>query len=289
MTDISLLGSALLGVVEGATEFLPISSTAHLKIAESILGYKTDDKSVVAFTAVIQTGAIAAVVVYFFHDIVRIVGAWFRGLANPDARADRDYRFAWWVIFATIPLVIVGVAAKSLIDGPLASLWIVFVSLLAGSAYIWFAEQRSARLAASAAEGGPPLRDEGQSTFRDAMTVGSSQILALLLPGFSRSGASISTGLVRGLDRVAATRLSFFLSIPALVGAGAYELKDAVGGGIGAGPLIVGTVTSFVVAYAVVAWLLWFVSHYTFRGFVVYRVVLAVVLLVALASGAMNA
>lgn len=281
MSDISVVGSAVLGVVEGLTEFLPVSSTGHLKIAESLLGYDTEDKSVVAFTAVIQVGAIAAVVVYFLRDIVRIVGAWCRGLVSKEARTGHDYRFAWWVILATIPLVVVGLLAKPLIDGPLASLWVVAASLLAGSVYMWWAERAAARQVAP--------RPEEDSTLADAMYVGSSQILALLFPGFSRSGASISTGLLRGIDRVAATRLSFFLSIPALVGAGVYELKDAVGGDVGALPLVVGTVVSFVVAYAVVAWLLWFVAHYTFRGFIVYRVVVGVLLLVLLGSGVVAA
>lgn len=280
MTDVSVLGAAVLGVVEGLTEFLPISSTGHLKIAESLLGYSTDDASIVAFTAVIQVGAIAAVVVYFLRDIVRIARAWCGGLVDREARSHRDYRFAWWIIFATVPLVLVGLAAKPLIDGPLASLWVVAGSLVVGSAYMWLAEKHASGVSAG--------RTEEASTFPDAMIIGSSQILALLFPGFSRSGASISTGLLRGLDRVAATRLSFFLSIPALVGAGVYELKDAAGGGSIA-PLVVGTVISFVVAYAVVAWLLWFVAHYTFRGFVWYRLALAAALLIALASGAINA
>lgn len=274
MSDISIVDSVILGVVEGLTEFLPVSSTGHLKIVEAALGQRTDDSSVVAFTAVIQVGAIAAVVVYFLRDIARIARAWLRGLVRAEARADRDYRFGWWIIFATIPLVVVGVLAKPLISGSLASLWVVVVSLVAGSAYMWWAERRPAQ-----------NRDEDDSTLSDAMVVGSSQILALLFPGFSRSGASISTGLLRGLNRVAATRLSFFLSIPALVGAGLYELKDAIGGGATIVPILVGTVTSFVVAYAVIAWLLRFVAHHTLRGFIWYRLALAAVLFGALATG----
>ncbi|WP_328828012.1 undecaprenyl-diphosphate phosphatase [Nocardioides acrostichi] len=258
--------AALLGVVEGITEFLPVSSTAHLKITESLLGLQTDDTSVVAFTAVIQVGAIAAVLVYFFGDIVRIVGAWFRGLTNAEARTDHDYRFAWWVIIATIPIVIVGLAAKPLIEGPLAGLWVVVASLVVGSGFMWWAERR-----------GSHTRPEGEVTFADSFVVGVSQILALLFPGFSRSGASISTGLLRGLDRVAATRLSFFLSIPALTGAGLYELKDAVGGSIGVAPVLVGTAVSFVVAYVAIAWLLRFVSRHDFTSFILYRLALAVV------------
>lgn len=278
MTDVSLAGAVVLGIVEGLTEFLPVSSTGHLKIAEAVLGYPTSEKAMVAFTAIIQVGAIAAVVVYFLRDIVRIIGAWLDGLIHPEARLERDYRFGWWIIFATVPLVVVGPLAKPLIDGPLASLWVVAGSLLAGSAYMWLAERR-------AATWGRPMRQEEATTLTDAMVMGGSQILALLFPGFSRSAASISTGLLRGIDRVAATRMSFFLSIPALVGAGLYELKDAVGGGVGVAPLVVGTAVSFVVAYAVVAWLLWFVAHYTFKGFIWYRLILGAMLLIALGTG----
>lgn len=278
---IGIGAAALLGVVEGLTEFLPVSSTAHLKIAESILGLQTDDTAVVAFTAVIQVGAIAAVLVYFLRDIARIVGAWFRGLAHAEHRDDHDYRFAWWVIAATVPIVVVGLAAKPLIDGPLAGLWVVVASLVAGSAYMWWAERADAAP-------GRVARPEGQVTFADSMVIGTSQILALLFPGFSRSGASISTGLLRGLDRVAATRVSFFLSIPALTGAGLYELKDAVGGDIPISSILVGTLVSFVVAYGVIAWLLRFVAHHRFTVFIGYRLALAVVLSGLLAAGALS-
>ncbi|HEU5109758.1 MAG TPA: undecaprenyl-diphosphate phosphatase, partial [Micromonosporaceae bacterium] len=140
-TTISVLDAAILGVVEGLTEFLPVSSTGHLKITEGLLGIPVDDPAVVGFTAVIQVGAIAAVLVYFFGDIARITTAWFRGLRHREARTDRDYRFGWWVIYATIPIVVVGIAAQELIKGPLASLWIVAGSLIVGSAVMWLAER----------------------------------------------------------------------------------------------------------------------------------------------------
>ncbi|QYN18966.1 undecaprenyl-diphosphate phosphatase [Amycolatopsis sp. DSM 110486] len=278
MSAIDLGQSVILGIVEGLTEFLPVSSTGHLKIAEGLLGIPVDDQSVVGFTAVIQVGAIAAVLVYFFRDIVRFAAAWGRGLVNSRARQEHDYKFAWWVILATIPIVVAGLLFQSLVKGPLASLWVVAISLLAGSAIMWAADRF-----------GTGKRGEAESTFADAMLVGSSQILALLFPGFSRSGATISTGLLRGLDRVAATRLSFFLSIPALTGAGLYELKDALGGGVEVLPLVVGTVVSFVVAYATIAWLLKFVAGHTFTAFVIYRVVVGVALLAALGSGVLSA
>jgi undecaprenyl-diphosphatase len=270
--------SVILGIVEGVTEFLPVSSTGHLTIVEGLMGIPVDDHAVVGFTAVIQVGAIAAVLVYFFRDIVRFATAWGRGLVDREARQRHDYKFAWWIIFSTIPIVIVGLAAKPLITGPLASLWVVAASLIGGSVVMWLAD-RMATL----------KRGEDDVSFTDAMLVGCSQILALLFPGFSRSGATISTALFRGLDRVAATRLSFFLSIPSLTGAGLYELKDAVGGGVDLVPLVVGTLVSFVVAYASVAWLLRFLAKHSLNAFVLYRLVIGVLLFALLGTGVINA
>ncbi|MFF3057822.1 undecaprenyl-diphosphate phosphatase [Streptomyces sp. NPDC057909] len=278
MSAITIGQAIVLGIVEGVTEFLPISSTGHLKIAEGLMDIPVDDKGVVAFTAVIQVGAIAAVLVYFFKDIVRFVTAWVRGLAHRDQRDSHDYKFTWWVIYATIPIVIVGLAAKKLIEGPLASLWVVAGSLIVGSGVMWAADQM-----------GRHRRGEEDTTLKDAMLVGCSQILALLFPGFSRSGATMSTGLMLDLNRVAATRLSFFLGIPSLTGAGLYELKDAVGGGVGAVPLAVGTVVSFVVAYASIAWLLKFVAKHSFNAFVIYRIIVGVLLFALLGAGLLNA
>ncbi|MEU6537422.1 undecaprenyl-diphosphate phosphatase [Streptomyces sp. NPDC047000] len=278
MSVINVGQAAVLGVVEGLTEFLPVSSTGHLKITEGLMHIPVDNDAVVGFSAVIQVGAIAAVLLYFFKDIVRIVSAWFRGLFDKNERYHHDYKFAWWVIYATIPIVVVGLAAKPLIEGPLASLWVVAASLIVGSGVMWAADQM-----------GRHKRGEDDTTFKDAMWVGSSQILALLFPGFSRSGATMSTALVLDLDRVAATRLSFFLGIPALTGAGLYELKDALGTGVGAMPLAVGTIVSFVVAYASIAWLLKFVAKHSFNAFVIYRIIIGAVLLGLLGTGVLNA
>ncbi|MEU9954672.1 undecaprenyl-diphosphate phosphatase [Streptomyces sp. NPDC050982] len=274
MSAISVGQAVVLGAVEGVTEFLPVSSTGHLKITEGLMGIPVDDNAVVGFSAVIQVGAIAAVLVYFFKDIVRIVSAWFRGLRDPDERYHHDYKFAWWVICATIPIVAVGLAAKPLIEGPLASLWVVAGSLIVGSGVMWAADQM-----------GRHKRGEDDTSFKDAMLVGSSQILALLFPGFSRSGATMSTALILDLDRVAATRLSFFLGIPALTGAGLYELKDALGTGTGALPLAVGTAVSFLVAYASIAWLLRFVAKHSFNAFVIYRIIIGLLLFGLLGAG----
>ncbi|MEU9126847.1 undecaprenyl-diphosphate phosphatase [Kitasatospora sp. NPDC048540] len=278
MSAISIGQAVILGVVEGVTEFLPISSTGHLKITEGLMGIQVDDKSVVGFTAVIQVGAIAAVLLYFFKDIVRIVSAWGRGLANKEERYHHDYKFAWWVIYATIPIVVVGLAAKPLIEGPLASLWVVAGSLIVGSAVMWAADQM-----------GRHKRGEDDTGLKDTMIVGAAQILALLFPGFSRSGATMSAGLILDLDRVAATRLSFFLGIPALTGAGIYELKDALGAGVDPAPLLVGTAVSFVVAYASIAWLLKYVAKHSFNAFVVYRIIVGVLLFGLLGTGVLAA
>ena len=277
MSAITVGQAIVLGVVEGVTEFLPVSSTGHLKIVEGLMGLPVEDDAVIGFTAVIQVGAIAAVLVYFFQDIVRIVSAWGRGLRHREERDHHDYKFAWWVIWATVPVVIVGLAAKPLITGPLASLWVVAGSLLGGSAVMWAADRI-----------GRHKRGEDDTSLKDAMLVGSSQILALLFPGFSRSGATMSTGLLLDLDRVAATRLSFFLGIPALTGAGLYELKDALGSGAGTAPLVVGTLVSFVVAYASIAWLLRYVARHTFDVFVVYRVAVGLLLFALLGTGELN-
>jgi undecaprenyl-diphosphatase len=277
-STIDVVDAVILGVVEGLTEFLPVSSTGHLKITEGLLNIPVDDPSVIGFTAVIQVGAIAAVLVYFFGDITRMLGAWFRGLRHPAARAERDYKFAWWVIYATAPIVVVGVAAQSLIKGPLASLWVVAGSLIVGSGIMWLGERL-----------GSQRRGEKEVTLSDTMIVGGSQILALLFPGFSRSGATLSAALLLGLDRVSATRLSFFLSIPALTGAGIFELKDALGTGVGAVPLAVGTVVSFGVAYASVAWLLRYVARHSINGFGVYRIVVGLLLFGLLATGTLAA
>jgi undecaprenyl-diphosphatase len=271
------LEAVILGIVEGLTEFLPVSSTGHLTIAEKMLGLEIDDEGVTAFTAVIQMGAIAAVIVYFFKDIVQIVAGWFRGLVKPEMRGSLDHRMGWYVIVGSIPIGIIGFLAKDLVSGPLRSLWWVGIGLVAWSGVMVFAERV-----------GKQNRGEKRLSMRDAIIIGLAQCIALV-PGVSRSGATISTGLLLNLDRVTATRLSFFLSIPALTAAGLYELKDIPGSGIGLGPTLVGTLVSFVVAYAAVAWLLKFVAHHSIVAFVPYRVVLGGLLLVLLATGVITA
>jgi undecaprenyl-diphosphatase len=272
----TLWQSVILGIVEGLTEFLPVSSTGHLTIVAKLLGLRIDDPSITGYTAVIQVGAIAAVVLYFWRDIGRIVSAWVGGLARPERRTD-DYRLGWYVLVGSLPIGVVGFAARNLISGSLRSLWWV-----AGALVVW------SFVMVAAERFGSKARPFTAFTFRDAAVMGLVQCLALI-PGVSRSGATISAGLFRGLDRVAATRIAFLLGIPALAGAGLYELKDATSGSVGAAALIVGTVVSFAVAYASVAWLLRFVSKHSIGVFAVYRVALGLLLFVLLASGTMSA
>ena len=267
----------ILGIVEGLTEFLPVSSTGHLTIAEKMLGLEVDDPAVTGFTAVIQMGAIAAVILYFARDIWNIVRTWVLGLVKPEYRGHRDFRMGWYIIVGTIPVGIVGLAFRNVIKDDLRSLWVVGYALIGWSVVMWAAE-RTAR----------QDRSEKRLNLTDALVVGLFQCVSLI-PGVSRSGATISAGLFRGLDRVTATRLSFFLSIPALLAAGIFEMKDALGGNISVGETIVGTVVAFVVAYATVAWLLRFVAHHPITWFIPYRVALGVLLLVLLASGVMSA
>lgn len=276
MSTLSLLDAGVLGIVEGLTEFLPVSSTGHLTIAEKILGLPIDDKAVTAYTAIIQSGAIIAVVIYFWRDLVTLIAAFFRGLVNASERG-HDYRMAWKVGLGSIPIGIVGFLARDLISGSLRNLWVVAFALIGWSVVMVLAERIGSR-----------SRPESALTFTDAFVIGIVQCLALI-PGVSRSGASISAGLFRGLDRVAATRISFLLSIPALLGAGLYELKDVSGSDLGVGPMILGIVIAFIVAFASVAWLLRFVAHHPISVFVIYRVALGLLLIVLLAVGAISA
>ena len=274
---IGLLDALVLGIVEGLTEFLPVSSTGHLTVTEKVLGLRIDDPGVTAYTAIIQVGAIAAVVVYFWRDIARLATAWVLGLRHPEHRGDFDFRFAWFVIWGTLPIGLVGFFARDLISGPLRSLWVVAAGLILWSGVMWYAEHRATQ-----------ERGERATTLRDALVIGVVQCVSLV-PGVSRSGATISAGLLLGLDRVTATRMSFFLSIPALVGAGLFELKDAFAADVPVGSLVVGTVVSFVVAYASVAWLLKFVAHHPITAFIPYRIVLGVALIVLVTTGVLSA
>jgi undecaprenyl-diphosphatase len=276
----------LLGIVEGLSEFLPISSTGHLTVVEKLLGYPIDDAGITAFTAIIQVGAILAAILYFLKDIVRLAVAWFKGLFSKEARSNPDYRLGWGVIVGSIPIAIVGLALQKIIEGGLRNLWVVAGALILWSVVLFLADRASVQ---SAPRGTP--RGEESMTIMDALILGLWQCVALI-PGVSRSGATISGGLFRGIDRVTATRWSFFLGIPALLGAGALQAVKAsksIHATVGWGPTAIGTVVAFVVAYVSIAWLLRFVAHNRFTAFVIYRVVAGVAVIGLLLAGVVTA
>jgi undecaprenyl-diphosphatase len=269
----------LLGIIEGITEFLPISSTGHLTIAEKLLGLPIDAADVTAFTAIIQTGAVLATLLYFRKDIWRLLAGWFGGLFDSSKRGS-DYKFGWAVILGSIPIGIVGLAFKDQVETTLRSLWFVAAALLVWSGVMWLADSTATQ-----------ARHEKDATWKDTLFIGLFQCLALV-PGVSRSGATMSAGLLRGLDRVTATRLAFFLAIPALLAAGVQQAASegsAISGGVGWPATIVATVVSFAVAYVSIAWLLKYIARHNFSIFIIYRVALSVILLALLATGTISA
>ena len=270
----------ILGVIEGITEFLPISSTGHLTIAEKMLGYSISDSSITAFTAIIQSGAVLATVVYFWKDISRVLMAWIRGLFVNKYRKNSDYKYGWAIIIGSIPIAIVGILFKDEIETVLRSLWFVAIALILWSLVMWWADKKAKQ----------NLHEE-DITWRDTLAVGIAQCLALI-PVVSRSGATMSAGLLRNFDRVAVTKLSFFLSIPALSAAGILQIiskHSAIGASVGWTATIIATLISFVVAYISVAWLLKFVAKHDYSVFIWYRVIVGVLLLIALATNFISA
>jgi undecaprenyl-diphosphatase len=268
----------LLGIVEGITEFLPISSTGHLVLVEKLLGLPVNDPAIIGFTAVIQTGAIVAVLVYFARDIWRLVSAWVRGLFSAGARQEPEYRLAWYVIVGSLPIVIAGYLGQDVVKGAIWNLWTVAVGMILWSGVMAFAEYAATQ-----------VRHERQLNLTDALVVGGAQVLSLV-PGVSRAGATITVGLLRDLDRVTATRLSFFLAIPALVGAGVLELGAVRGSDtVSTAALVTGIGVSFLVAYAAVAWLLRFVARHTLMAFVWYRLGFGALVIILLSAGVVTA
>jgi undecaprenyl-diphosphatase len=272
--------AVLLGALEGLTEFLPVSSTGHLTIVEKLLGYSIDDPDITAFTAIIQVGAVLATLLFFRADIGRILGAWGRGLVQADHRKDPDYRFGWAVILGSLPIGVVGLLFKDTIETTLRSLWFVGAALIGWSAAMWVADRAATQ-----------RRHEEDVTWKDTLIIGVTQCLALI-PGISRSGATMSAGLLRELDRVTVTKLSFFLSIPALVAAACLQTVseyDRISAGVGWPATLTATAVSFAVAYLAVAWLLKFIAGHTYTVFIVYRVALGTLVLLLVATGTVAA
>ncbi|WP_179472856.1 undecaprenyl-diphosphate phosphatase [Mycolicibacterium vinylchloridicum] len=275
----SWLQVVVLSVVQGLTEFLPISSSSHLAIVSGV--FFTGDAGA-SFTAVSQLGTEAAVLIYFAKDIWRILKAWFNGLFVKAHRDNVDYRMGWYVLIGTVPIVILGVTFKELIRGEVRNLWVIATAMLLFSGVIAAAEYF-----------GRQTRHLEQLTWKDGLLVGIAQCLALV-PGVSRSGSTISAGLFLGLDRELSARFGFLLGIPAVLASGLFSLPDAfhpVTEGMSAtGPqLLVSVVIAFVVGFAAITWLLRFVAHHVMYWFVGYRVVLALVVMGLLASGVVAA
>ena len=268
--------AVLLGVVEGLTEFLPVSSTGHLLITEHLLGLSNETTAerdaLIGFTAVIQTGAIFAAVLYFLRDIVALVRSFVGGLVSSEKRAGGDFRFALAVGLGCLPIAVVGLLLKSVIKDIDGSLLSVALGLILFSAVFVVAERRG-------------RQEETDLSVRDGLVMGLAQCVALV-PGVSRSGATISAGLLRGLDRVTATRVSFLLGIPALLGAGLLSLGDATKNTTGTTATAVATIVSFVVGYASIAFLLRFVAGHRITAFVPYRLLVGVAVLIGLAVNA---
>lgn len=277
--------AAVLGVIQGLTEFLPVSSSAHLRIYPELFGWEDPGAS---FTAVTQIGTEAAVILYFAKDIAGIVTAWFRSLfARRQRRGnhaaipkydEHAARMGWYVIIGTIPIVVVGLVFQTTIRDDFRSLWIVGTTLIVLGVILGISDRVARR-----------NRGERDITLRDAVLIGGAQALSVI-PGVSRSGASISAALLLGLDRAAAARFAFLLAIPAVLGAGFFEWPKALSeeSVYGGGPLILATVIAFVVGYAVVAWLLRYLAKGSFAPFVIYRIILGALTLVLLTTGTLT-
>ena len=269
----------VLGIVQGLTEFLPISSSAHIRIFGDLFGWGDPGA---AFTAVIQLGTEAAVITYFAKDIGRIISHWFRSLPlagrNRLPSSDPDARMGWIVIFGTIPIGVLGLLFQDAIETKLRNLYIVAGVLALFAVILGWADRKSAH-----------TKQLDEMTLGDGVLVGFGQAMALI-PGVSRSGGTITVGLLLGYTREAAARVSFLLAIPAVVLSGFFQLaKNFDTASLAAGPTILATIVSFVVGYAVIVWFLKLISTRSYMPFVVYRIVLAIVVVGLLVGGVVYA
>ena len=282
----STFEAILLGIVQGLTEFLPISSSGHLRIVPELFGW--DDPGT-TFTAVIQLGTMAAVVIFFWADLWRIAKGWIGDVPRaikwlrhsskrPELQPTDDARMGWYLIVATIPISVFGLAFKDQIESGARNLWLISTTLIVGGLILLYAEKVGRR-----------SKTIDHISSRDGITIGVVQAAALV-PGVSRSGSTITAGLFLGFTREAAARFSFLLSIPAVVLSGLFQLKDiGAGDGPGMAATVIATIVSFVVGYVSIAWLLrWLTSHSTLV-FVVYRVALGLILMGLLAGGVIDA
>ncbi|MER7951835.1 undecaprenyl-diphosphate phosphatase [Streptomyces sp. NPDC096079] len=278
--------SFILGLVQGLTEFLPISSSAHLRLTAAFAGWEDPGA---AFTAITQIGTETAVLIYFRKDIARIVSAWFRSLVDKSMRSDHDAQMGWLVIVGSIPIGVLGVTLKDQIEGPFRDLRITATTLIVMGVVLGIADRLAARDEAGgrhrAARERKTLKD---LSVKDGLIYGVCQAMALI-PGVSRSGATISGGLFMGYTREAAARYSFLLAIPAVLASGVFELKDASESGhISWGPTLFATIVAFAVGYAVIAWFMKFITTKSFMPFVIYRILLGILLIVLVSAGVLS-
>jgi undecaprenyl-diphosphatase len=274
---VNLLHAIVLGVVQGLTEFLPISSSAHQRIVPAFLGWEDPGA---AFTAITQLGTEAAVLIFFRYELWSIATKWLRALRDPRLRWHPDVRMGWYLVVATIPIGILGYVFQDQIETGGRDLWLIGTTLIVFGLILGYADRV-----------GRHERDVEQLSTRDGLLIGLAQSLALI-PGVSRSGATMSAGLLLGLQRPAAARFSFLLAVPAVVASGLFELKGVISGEKGGdepiGYVVVATVIAFVVGYLAIAWLLRYLSHHSVRLFVIYRVLLGGTVLLLVATGAIS-
>lgn len=282
----SWLESLILGLVQGLTEFLPVSSSAHLRLTAAFAGWEDPGA---AFTAITQIGTESGVLIYFRKDIANILSAWFRSLADKKMRHDQDARAGWLVIVGSIPIGVLGVTLKDQIEGPFRDLRITATTLIVMGVVLGVADRLAARDESGGRHRVPKQRKTLQDlNVRDGLVYGVCQAMALI-PGVSRSGATISGGLFLGYRREAAARYSFLLAVPAVLASGAFELKDAVETGhVSWGPTAFATVIAFGSGYAVIAWFMKFISSKSFMPFVWYRIALGTAIIALVTTGALS-
>jgi len=279
----SAIEAIILGIVQGLTEFLPISSTAHVRIVPALLGWEDPGA---AFTAVIQLGTMAAVVIYFRKDLLQIIKAWFVSLRDVEARASHDAKMGWYIILGTLPVGICGLVFKHQIETAARSLWVIGIVMILFSLIMAAADATATR-----------IRDTEDINRSDAIFIGIWQAFALI-PGVSRSGSTITAGLFRGLNEVAAARYSFLLSVPAVVASGLFELKgigaDKCANGVtncqsvSVPTTVLAALAAFGVGYWAIGFLLKWLSTHNLKPFVIYRIAVGVLILLLTATGAIS-